>query len=91
MFDRYRIDVSHVIPYRDDFPNQDIEDTFVQRVLDGNLPSVSFIDPRFIDIPPAWDANDDLPPSDVCRGQQLVSHVYSLLSREETWPQDACC
>jgi phospholipase C len=85
MFDRYRIDVSHVIPYQDDF-NQGIEDTFVQRVSNGDLPSVSFIDPRYIDIPPAWDANDDLPPADVCRGQQLVSHVYSLLSSvEATW------
>ena len=84
MFDRYRIDISHVIPYRDDF-DQEIEDTFVQRVSDGNLPSVSFIDPRYIDIPPAWDANDDLPPADVCRGQELVRHVYSLLSTATTW------
>lgn len=84
MFDRYRIDVSRVIPYRDDF-NQGIADTFVQRVSDGNLPSVSFIDPRFIDIPPAWDANDDLPPADVCRGQELVGNVYSLLSKASTW------
>ncbi|MEV4112385.1 alkaline phosphatase family protein [Nonomuraea sp. NPDC049695] len=84
VFDKYRIDVSHVIPYQDDF-NQGIEDTFVQRVQRGELPSVSFIDPRYIDVPPAWDANDDLPPADVCRGQQLVSHVYSLLSNAATW------
>jgi phospholipase C len=84
MFDRYRIDIDHVIPYRDDH-NQGIEDTFVNRVVSGNLPGVSFIDPRFIDIPPEWDANDDLAPADVCRGQQLVAHVYSLLTAFESW------
>jgi phospholipase C len=86
MFDRYRIDVSHVIPYGYNV-DQDIEDTFVQRVSHGNLPSVSFIDPRFIDIPPAWDANDDLPPADVICGQQLVKDVYWLLSTATTWPK----
>ena len=86
-FDKYRIDISHVIPYRDDF-NQDIDDTFVQRVADGKLPSVSFIDPRFIDVPPDWDADDDLPPADLCRGQHLVSHVYTMLSSNAmTWPK----
>ncbi len=85
MFDRYRIDIEHVIPFRDDF-NQGIADTFEQRVLDGRLPSVSFVDPRYIDVPPQWDANDDLPPADVCRGQALVRHLYRLLSDAEgTW------
>lgn len=84
MFDRYRIDIQHIIPFRDDF-NQDIDDTFENRVLSGHLPSVSFIDPRYIDVPPLWDANDDLPPADVCRGQQLVRRVYDLLSSRPTW------
>jgi phospholipase C len=84
MFDRYRLDVRNVIPFRDDF-NQNIEDTFEGRVSDGRLPNVSFIDPRYIDVPPAWGANDDLPPADVCRGQELVRRVYRLLSEERTW------
>jgi phospholipase C len=84
MFDRYRIDIDHVIPYRDDH-DQAIEDTFVNRVLSGNLPSVSFVDPRYIDIPPDWDSNDDLPPSDVCRGQELVAHLYALLTSRPSW------
>lgn len=87
MFDGYRLDTQHVIPYRDDF-NQDIDDTFVNRVQSGNLPAVTFIDPRFIDIPPSWDANDDLPPADVCHGQALVKEVYNLLSgATTTWPR----
>jgi phospholipase C len=84
MFDRYRIDVSHVIPFRDDF-SQGIEDTFEARVADGRLPAVSFVDPRYIDVPPSWDANDDLPPADVCRGQRLVRRLYQLLSAAPTW------
>lgn len=32
-----------------------------------------------------WDANDDLPPADVCRGQELVRGVYDLLSNVSTW------
>ena len=71
MFDRYRLDTQHVISYQDDF-NQGIKDTFVSWVQKGNLPAVTYIDPRFIDIPPSWDANDDLPPADVCYGQALV-------------------
>jgi phospholipase C len=87
MFDKYRIDTSHVIPYDDRF-KLGIEDTFVRRVCEGRLPSVSFIDPRFIDVPPEWDANDDLPPADVCRGQQLIRDVYKLLSgTPATWPK----
>jgi phospholipase C len=86
MFDRYRLDTQHVIPYQDDF-NQGIKDTFVSRVQKGNLPAVTYIDPRFIDIPPLWDANDDLPPADVCYGQALVKEVYSLLSSAATWPR----
>jgi len=77
MFDRYRIDISRVIPFED----------FLERVAGGNLPKVSFIDPRFIDIPPAWDANDDLPPADVLCGQELVSQLYTVLSTARTWPK----
>jgi phospholipase C len=85
VFDRYRIDVRHVIPFRDDF-SQGISDTFEARVTEGRLPSVTFVDPRYITVPPEWAANDDFPPGDVCRGQDLVRGVYGLLSSEEaTW------
>lgn len=88
MFDRYRLDTQHVIPYQDDFRAagcNPIEDTFVNRVRRGDLPAVTFIDPRFISVPPSWDANDDLPPADVCHGQALMKRVYELLSTETTW------
>ncbi len=84
LFDRYRLDTEHVIPYRDDF-GLGLSDTFIQRVESGNLPAVSFIDPRYFDIPPAWDANDDLPPTDVCYGQALIKEIYDMLSKAPTW------
>jgi phospholipase C len=87
MFDRYRLDVEHVIPFDDDY-RLGLPDTFVARVKNGRLPSVSFIDPRYIDVPPEWAANDDLPPADVCRGQELVRDLYKLLSEAwQTWPR----
>jgi phospholipase C len=84
MFDRYRLDTEHVIPYSDIF-DLDLPDTFEIRVGEGKLPSVTFIDPRFIDVPPNSDANDDLPPADVCLGQQFVKKVYDLVSGAPTW------
>ena len=60
--------------------------TLTTDIRNGALPSVSFIDPRYIDVPPAWAANDDLPPANVCRGQQLVREIYQLLLEDPaTW------
>jgi phospholipase C len=84
MFDRYRLDIRNVIPFRDDF-NQGIADTWESRVRAGRLPAVSYIEPRYIDVPPSFDANDDLPPTDVCFGQQLVARIYNLLKDAPTW------
>jgi phospholipase C len=84
MFDRYRLDIRNVIPFTDDF-QQGIADTWENRVKTGRLPAVSYIDPRYIDVPPSFDANDDLPPTDVCFGQQLVRRIYNLLKDAPTW------
>ena len=84
MFDKYRLDVHNVIPFSDIYL-QGIRDTFERRVTSNQLPSVTFIDPRFIDVPPRWNANDDLPPADVCQGQALVRDVYTMLSTAATW------
>lgn len=84
VFDRYRLDVQHVIPY-DDFTKSGVKDTFLSRLSKGQLPSVSFVDPRYIDVPPSWAANDDLPPADVGRGQQLVSRLVRALMEAPTW------
>jgi phospholipase C len=84
IFNRYRLDIQHVIPFKDYF-DQKIEDTLENRIQNGRLPSVTYIDPRYIDIPPSWDSNDDLPPGDVCHGQALVRDVFNMLSSAPTW------
>ncbi|PTL78923.1 alkaline phosphatase family protein [Vitiosangium sp. GDMCC 1.1324] len=63
---------------------------FYQAASAGNLPAVSWIDPNFT-IQEAlfgWGySNDDHPPADVRRGQQLVSRIYNtlLLGRNDLW------
>jgi phospholipase C len=65
-------------------------DSFVEAVRDGNLPSVSWIDPDFGTIP--WPVdwghdNDDHPPHDVRQGQRLVAKIYNLLlhAKNDLW------
>ena len=57
--------------------------TFVDRVRGGKLPSVSWIDPDFVDF--KFDvrrgaSNDDHPPASVMRGQELALRVFSSLA-----------
>ncbi len=53
---------------------------FYADVQNGTLPSVSWIDPRFVDAPATFDANDDHPPADVRKGQFLVGQIYNALA-----------
>lgn len=60
--------------------------SFLDDVSAGNLPAVSWIDPRFKDLRVLGpDSNDDHPPSDVVAGQDLVLTVYHALSSAESW------
>ena len=62
--------------------------SFYQACLDGTLPSVSWIDPNFtlvdVDALLNW-ANDDHPPADVARGQNLIARVYNYLIASPNW------
>jgi hypothetical protein len=61
-------------------------DELIRRAETGDLPAVSWIDPNFTDVPDgALAANDDHPPGDVTRGQQLVAQVYNALSQGPAW------
>ena len=52
----------------------------------GDLPSVSWIDPRFKDLRVLGpDSNDDHPPSDVLAGQDLLLTVYHALANADLW------
>jgi phospholipase C len=56
---------------------------FEQLARTGQLPSVSFIDPHFIELPPS--ANCDGPPADVKAGQQLVQRVVEAVVTSPQW------
>jgi phospholipase C len=61
--------------------------SFLEHAADGNLASVSWIDPNFVDfdlLGPAG-SNDDHPPSDVKAGQQLVLELYTALASSPNW------
>ena len=60
---------------------------FQEHAEKGQLPAVSWIDPRFIDNPLVSDeiSNDDHPPSDVIHGQALVLKVYNALLKSPQW------
>jgi hypothetical protein len=49
----------------------------------GTLPSVSFIDPHFVELPP--DSNDDDSPSDIKDGQAFVQRVVEAVVASPAW------
>lgn len=51
----------------------------------GALPSVTFIDPNFIDFPDGRPSNDDHPPTDIAPGQELVAQIYNALRASPQW------
>ena len=61
----------------------DPEFGFVNLARTGNLPSVTFIDPHFIELPP--DANCDGPPADIAQGQKLVEQVVNAVVAGPAW------
>ena len=80
MFDKFRIDDIHVLPF------EDARDGFESVVKRRELPDVVFIDPNFTDVPPITEANDDLAPADIRRGQHLFAKIYNaLISQPSVW------
>jgi phospholipase C len=62
--------------------------SFYKACAKGTLPSMSWIDPNFtlVDIDALFNwANDDHPPADVARGQNLVARIYNHLSASPNW------
>lgn len=76
-FEKYTFDNTNVADY------DDPEFGFVNLARTGNLPSVTFIDPRFIELPPG--GNCDGPPADVRQGQLLVQEVVEAVVSSPTW------
>ncbi len=60
--------------------------SFLDDAANNELPSVSWIDPRFKDLKVLGpNSNDDHPPSDVAAGQDLVLRVFQALRSSEAW------
>jgi phospholipase C len=76
MFERYTFDNENIVDGGNDSIN------FVNSALNGTLPSVTFIDPDFIDVPPGF---DDGPPADVAAGQHFLGTVVDALIKGPRW------
>jgi phospholipase C len=60
--------------------------SFLQDAAAGKLPSVSWIDPNFIDVSFGPEgSNDDHPPSDLRAGQNLVLKLFHAIARSPLW------
>jgi phospholipase C len=65
--------------------NQDLP-SFLEDAASGTLPSLSWIDPAFINFNPlGFPVNDDHPPADIRDGQDLVLAVYDALASSPQW------
>ena len=74
LFDRYTFDEEFIV--------KEGITRFEADAKAGKLPSVSFIDPDFIDVPPG---NDDGPPADIAEGQRLVGRVVNAVIKSPNW------
>jgi phospholipase C len=81
MFNAFRLDDEHVIPF------EDSDEGFAKYVrnVQPTQPRVIFIDPNFVDLPPIATANDDHPPANIANGQRLVNQVVSALKYSPLW------
>jgi len=60
-------------------------DAFFQVAANGQLPSVSYIDPGF-ESESGGSSNDDHPQADIRRGQNLIGRIINTLIAAPTWP-----
>jgi phospholipase C len=57
---------------------------FYEDVEKGELPTYSFIEPRFMNFH-EWKANDQHPPHDVKLGEYLIAEIYDTLRNSPLW------
>ncbi|HYC24344.1 MAG TPA: alkaline phosphatase family protein [Candidatus Bathyarchaeia archaeon] len=60
-------------------------DVFFADAAAGNLPNVSYVDPRFIGEDQGT-SNDDHPLADIRNGQAFVSRIYDAVTSSPNWP-----
>lgn len=78
MYERYTTDDSYIVDANDPVKG------FFASAKAGTLPSVSFIDPNFIDEPDGQD-NDDGAPSDIAAGQRLIGEIVQAVMQCPKW------
>jgi phospholipase C len=90
--DHFRRVTQHSMEPRPDSDDPEVESIirlgsgFLQDAANGDLPSVSWIDPNFVDLSILEpNSNDDHPPSDVRSGQELVMMVFRALAESPCW------
>ena len=76
-FEKYTFDQDHVVDFNDPING------FLECAKTGRLPSISFIDPHFVDLPP--ESNCDEPPSDLARGQDLAQRIVEAVVAGPAW------
>jgi len=76
-FENYTFDNTNIVNA------DDPEFGFFACARNGTLPSVSFIDPHYVEFPP--NANCDGPPADVKNGQALVQQVVEAVIASPNW------
>jgi phospholipase C len=59
--------------------------TFLTDCQTGNLPNVSFIDPKFLDEDTGTSA-DDHPHADIRDGEQFLNQIYNAIRTSPNWP-----
>jgi hypothetical protein len=77
MFEKHTFDDENVMDI------DDPERGFFAQARAGTLPNVSFVEPRFIELPPG--SNCDGPPGDVKLGQDFVSEVVEAVVSSPAW------
>ena len=77
LYERHTFDDKNIVEF------DDPEAGFFACARTGQLPSVSFIDPHFVDYPPG--SNCDEPPSDIADGQALVQRIVEAVITSPAW------
>lgn len=77
LFQKYTFDFQNIVAFDDPVAG------FEAAARDGSLPSVTFVDPHFIELPPG--ANCDGAPADVKAGQALVRRVVEAVVGGPKW------
>jgi phospholipase C len=76
LFRNFTYDRTDILPFNDE------NDGFEATARSGRLPSVTLIEPDYIELPPG---NDDHAPADLACGQDLVNRIFQALLASPDW------